>query len=191
MTVSVTVINTDSKKNTSNYSFIGIIFAGVIFVGLSVGILILYHYKTRKVLFISGLADEVNVADLQYVLPGAISVYKNNDEQLIIFDTNTNAKKSYYKCNNKSNSIIFRNSKIRLKWKPMLCTSDSSGIDLIKLKKSKNPAIPEGYREFHGFFIPDIQNIEKYEHKPQDNTHTLGEGDSSTVIEKIDPKSIH
>ena len=181
-------MKTDSKKSTNNYSFIGIIFAGVIFVGLSIGIL--YHYKTRKVLFISGLADEVNVADLRYVLAGAISVYKINDDQLIIFDTNTNAKKSYYKCNNKSNSIIFRNSKIKLKWKPMLSISDSSGINLEKPKKQKNLDIPEGYTEFHGFFIPDTQNVEKYKHKPHDNTHTLGESDSFTVIQKIDPKRL-
>ena len=53
-------------------------------------------------------------------------------------------------------------------------------------KRNNNNNVPEGYREFHGFLIPTTSSIETYEHKPQYNTHTLGEGET-TVIMKTKP----
>ena len=122
-TISVSEINNTNTSNTrtTSYGFIGIIFA--VFLILSLSIYILYHYKTRKVLYISGIAEEINIVDIQSVLPGATSVVKSNDNLLIVFDCNTNARKSFSKCSSKNQSIIFRNSKIKLKWKPILSLS--------------------------------------------------------------------
>ena len=191
LSVSIKEINTSSNSNSNtqatSYGFIGIIVGG--FVILSLSIYILYHHKTRKSLYISGIAEEINILDIQSVLPGAKSIAndESNNEQVIIFDTNTNAKRSYIKCNNKSNSVIFRNSKIQLKWKPIVSFSKSSSIinELMK-KRNNNNNVPEGYREFHGFLIPTTSSIETYEHKPQYNTHTLGEG-GTTLIMKTKP----
>jgi len=186
LTVSVTEMNNTntSTKSTTSYGFIGIIIAG--FMALLLSIYILYHYKTRKVLYISGIADEIDISDIQSVLPGATSIIKNNDDQLIVFDTNTNATISFNKCTNKNNSIVFRNSKIKLKWKSIF--GGSNGIKEVVKKKRKNKNIPDGYTEFHGFLIPSTSSIETYEHTLQYNTHTLGEG-KITVIQKINPKS--
>ena len=180
--------SSSSSTRATSYGFIGVAFAVVLVILLT--IYILYHYKTRKVLYISGIAEEINILDIQSVLPGAISVMKYNDDQLIVFDTNINARRSYSMCDSKSNSsIIFRNSKIKLKWKPILSFSKSSGISEVQ-KKSKNNSIPDGYREFHGFLIPTTSTIERYEHKPQYNIHTLREGEVTVIQQKLDSNII-
>ena len=181
LTISYTeVVNTSTSDSTSTINYYILIVLVVLVLVLV--LYIVYYYKTRKVLYITGIANEVNITDIQSLLPGTISV----SNHIIIFDTNTSAQKNYVKCN--TTTVTYRHSKITLKWKSIFSntntssdTSNSSGCSCcIKEKKGSNT---NGYKDFHGFLIPIP--IDMYEHKLQDNTHTLVEGrvDTHTLVE--------
>ena len=166
--------HTSSTHTTTSYGFIGVIFAVLVVVVLSM--YILYHYKTRRVLFISGVADEVNVNDIQVVLPGVTAVLKTNDgSHFVVFDTNANARRSYVKCSSKdssSSSVVFRHSKIQLKWKPMLSIISGSSCICMNNANDKKGREPTHVLMANGFLVPIVRT---YEHPPQDNAHSLVE----------------